>query len=179
MSKLVRYEPDHDLWDASRAFDRLFDEAASLLRSAPLSNLEQDWLAFPSFAGDNLSVDMYETDKDIVVQAALPGVSEGEVGVEERQGILTIRASHKREDERQQSGWQIRERRYGAWQRTLQLPEAVKGDKARAELRDGILTVTLPKVQPARKLVNRIKVSLPKLSLPRLGKKEKTIKVTH
>ncbi len=174
MSKLVRYETDNDLWGASRSFDRLFDQAASLLRSAPFSSLEQDWLAFPSFAGDNLSVDMYDTDKDIVVQAALPGVSEDEVEVEERQGILTIRASRLREDERQQSGWQIRERQYGAWQRSLQLPEAVKGDKARAELRDGILTVTLPKVQPSQKLVNRIKVSL-----PRLGKKEKTIKVTH
>jgi HSP20 family protein len=106
-------------------------------------------------------------------------VSPDEVQVEERQGYLTIRLERKQEDEHEQSGWQWRQRRYGAWQRTVQLPETVKGEKARAELRDGILTVTLPKVQPTQKLVNRIKVSLPKVGLPRLGKKEKTIKVTH
>jgi len=172
MYKLVRYSPSYDLWDERSPFDSLFDEASSLMRIFPSARWDE-----ASFAGDNLAIDLSETDREIIVQAALPGVSEDEIEIEERQGYLTIRASRQSEDEGERYGWRVRERRYGAWQRTVQLPEAVRGEKARAELRDGILTVTLPKVQPAQKLVNRIKVGLPKMKLPRLGKK--AIKVAH
>jgi HSP20 family protein len=172
MSRLIRYRPSYELWDARSPFDSLFDEARLLMRGFP-----SPWWDEASFAGDNLAIDLSETDRDIVVQAALPGVSEDEIEVEERQGYLTIRASSQHEDEGERYGWRVRERRYSAWQRTVQLPEAVRGDKARAELRDGILTVTLPKLQPAQKLVNRIKVGLPKMKLPKLGKK--AIKVAH
>ncbi len=184
MAKLVKYSPARDLMDIRRTFDRLFDEAAELL-SRPFFSPMEDWLTFPTrwwsgfaFAGDNLAVDMYETDDDIIVKAALPGVREQDIEVEERDGLLTIRARCEMEEERKQFGWHIQERHYGTWQRTVQLPEPVKGDKAKAELRDGILTVTLPKVEPRKKTVNRIKVSVPKVKLPRLGKKEKKIRVT-
>jgi hypothetical protein len=59
----------------------------------------------------------------------------------------------------------------------VRLPAAVKGDQAEAKLHDGVLTIKLPKAEPA-KLVNRIQVNLPKLALPKLGKREKKVKVS-
>jgi len=91
---------------------------------------------------------------------------------------LTIQAKSDVEGEREERGWRIRERYLGAWRRSVRLPEAVRADKARAELRDGILTIELPKVETRKKLVNRIKVNMPKLKLP-WGKKEGKIEVSH
>jgi HSP20 family protein len=159
--------------------DRLFEEAF-----VPVRRSLWDWPAWPFETdfwrwGDNLPVDMYETDDAIVVKAALPGVREEDIDIEERNGILTIRAESKAEDERHTFGWHIRERRYGLWQRSLRLPTEVKVNKAKAELCDGILTITLPKAHAGKPLVNKIKVSriLPKIRLPKIGKREHEIKV--
>jgi len=178
MPKLVRYQPQYDLWDISRDIDRMIDEAFSWFPSQPLTRFwSESWLM--PLAGDNLAVDMYETDREIVVQAALPGVKPDGIEIEERQGMLTIRAKYEQEEERQGYDWRLRERRAGAWQRTVQLPEAVRGDKAEAELRDGVLTITLPKLEPGKTSVNRIKVKMPKIKLPQFGRKEKTIKIAQ
>jgi len=125
---------------------------------------------------DNLALDMYETGNEVVVKAALPGLSAEEVEIEERQGVLFIKAESQGESEREEGGWHIRERHAGAWQRAVRLPAAVKGAQAQAELVDGVLTVRLPKTEPANP-INRIQVNLPKLSLPKLGKREKKVKV--
>ena len=53
----------------------------------------------------------------------------------------------------------------------------VDGSKAKAELKDGILTITLPKTAAAKKPANRIKVNLPKVNLPKLGRKEQKVKI--
>lgn len=178
MAKLTRYQPQYDLWDLSRDIDRMIDEAFSWFPSRPFSRFwSESWLA--PFTGDNLAVDMYETDREIVVQAALPGVKPDDIEIEEREGTLTIRAKYEEEEERQGYDWRLRERRAGSWQRTVQLPEAVRGDKAEAELRDGVLTITLPKREPGKTSINRIKVKAPKLKLPQFGRKDKSIKVTQ
>ena len=161
--------------------DRLFEEAF-----VPARSMWFDWSTWPAMTGawrwgDNLPVDMYETDDAVVVKAALPGVHEDDIDIEERDGVLTIKAESKAEDEHDEYGWHIRERRYGMWQRSLRLPTEVKADKAKAELSDGILTITLPKVRAGKPLVNKIKVNriLPKIRLPKIGKKEHEIPVVE
>lgn len=158
MSRLVVYQPTNDLWNTRR------------------SNILAPWES-DSFAGDNLKLDLYEKGDSLVVSAALPGVKPEDVNIEEHEGILTIQASSSREEESERYGWRIQERRYGSWMRSVRLPQEVKGDKAQAELKDGILTITLPKVNAEKSLSNRIKVNLPKLSLPKVGKKEQKVKV--
>ncbi len=179
MANIMRWDPYRDLITMREAMDRLFEEAFVPVRGSLF-----DWPTWPTRAGlwrwgDNLPVDMYETDDAIVVKAALPGVHEDDIDIEERDGILTIRAESKAEDERHEFGWHIRERRYGLWQRSVRLPTEVKADKAKAELSDGILTITLPKARTGKRLVNKIKVSriLPKIKLPKIGKREREIKV--
>ncbi len=181
MANLMRWDPYRELMTMREAIDRLFEEAFVPVR--------RDWFDWPAWPwatdfwrwGDNLPIDMYETDDAIVIKAALPGVHEDDIDIEERNGILTIRAESKAEDERHEYGWHIRERRYGMWQRSLRLPTEVKANKAKAELSDGILTITLPKAHAGKPLVNKIKVSriLPKIRLPKIGRKEHEIPVTE
>lgn len=174
MTRLVRYDPFHDLLNP----DYLMDRFLSFPRFDILDDLTT-WRWPDLLAVETPPVDMSETDKEVIVKASLPGYREDEIEVEERRGYLTIRAKRAREEKRQGRTWQMERRQYGTWQRTLLLPHEVNADKARAELRDGVLTITLPKVRGGKSLIQRIKVNAPKLRLPRLSKGERRVKVAR
>ncbi len=169
MSNLVRWE------DPFLTMERFMDDFMRPMARTPGWNFPSLWET--PFPGDNLAIDMYETDDALYVEAAMPGVRPEEIEIEEHDGLLTIRAQHKEESAYEKGRWQVRERYAGAWQRTMRLPVEVKGKKAEAVLEDGVLHITLPKAHPGKRKVNRIQVKLPKFNLPKLGKREKRIKV--
>lgn len=184
MDKLVLYRPFNDIWNTRSLIERAFDEALSVFNDPFFTGanlipwttpLWTQW-SWPAFPGDNLPLDLYETDKELVAEIPLPGIQPEDIQVEERDGVLTIRAESKAEQERTTGNWRLQERRYGAWQRSVRLPSAVRSEKAKAELKDGILRITLPKVTMGSPL-KRIPVSIPKIKLPSIGKKEKRIRV--
>jgi HSP20 family protein len=78
----------------------------------------------------------------------LPGLRKEDVHVDVHNGRLSISAETKVENEREQSGYAVRERRFGKFGRTLQLPQGVKEDEVKANLENGILTVTFPRSVP-------------------------------
>ncbi len=170
MSRLVVYRPESDRLDIQPSRDWMPSITDLLWQPLGLA----DW---DLFAGDNLQVDLYETNQDLVVKASLPGVDLDDVSIEEQQGMLTIKAVTQFDKEDNSEGWLLHERRWGAWQRSLRLPVDVKSEKAKAELVNGVLTITLPKANPEQTMVNRIKVNLPKISLPRIAGKENKIKI--
>lgn len=88
-----------------------------------------------------------ETDKEFRISAELPGVDEKDVDVTLDGDLLTIRGEKKFEQERggDQESYHFVERSYGSFQRSLQLPYAVRSEDVRAEFHNGVLTLTLPK----------------------------------
>jgi len=151
---------------------------------AYMLQLADDLTRWPSWSpqlnmslGDNLAVDMRETDHEVVITAAVPGVTPEQIVIEEQDGWLSIRVEQKHENQQSRMGWHLQERYYGAWRRTLRLPASVNVDNASTRLEDGVLTITLPKGEEHKPLLQRIKVNLPKLKLPKLGKKAPEIKV--
>jgi hypothetical protein len=88
-----------------------------------------------------------------------------------------IRAEHQEAHEEQSESWLVHERSMQVYERTVPLPVEVKAEKAEATLENGVLHITLPKVESGKSLTNRIKISVPKLKLPRIGKKESKVKV--
>lgn len=131
------------------------------------------------FRGDNLAVDLYEEDDRLVLKASLAGVQPEDVEVTEQRGLLTIRAKNESQMEQSQNGWSWRGYRYADWQRTLPLPAQVDIRQAKAVLENGILTVSLPKLEPDKKLIHRIQVKLPKIKVPGLSKKQGKIRIKH
>ena len=100
-----------------------------------------------------LAVDVSETEKDIVVRASLPGFKREDVSIEVHDGVLTINARRDEEKEEQAERYHRRERRMTSMSRSVALPAAVQDEKAKAELKDGVLSLTLPKhekVMPKR-----------------------------
>ena len=94
-------------------------------------------------------VDVKETDKEIVVEAELPGMDEKDISLALQDGVLTIRGEKKQEYDEEKENYRVMERRYGSFQRSLRLPDTVDEDKVEASFGNGVLKVIVPKRREA------------------------------
>ena len=90
-------------------------------------------------------MDVKETDKEIVVEAELPGIDENDVSLALQDGVLTIRGEKKHEHDEEKENYRMTERRYGSFQRSVRLPDTVDEDKVEASFNNGVLKVSLPR----------------------------------
>jgi HSP20 family protein len=93
------------------------------------------------------AADLFETDDAVIVQLMAPGFKAEDIFVQEQGGVLTIRAEEQAERRGERDGVQFEVQRAYFLQRSFRLPVEVDADRAEATLRDGVLTITLPKVQ--------------------------------
>src|SRR6185436_7414351 len=98
-----------------------------------------------NFADFMPAVDIEETEAAFVVKADLPDVKKEEIKVHVQEGVLTIEGERKQEKEEKGRRFHKIEREYGRFVRRFALPSEVDGGNVRAELKDGVLTVSLPK----------------------------------
>jgi HSP20 family protein len=120
------------------AMDRLFDDAFT----RPINLRDGGW--------SSPAIDMYQTDDEVVVKAALPGFKADEVQINITGDVLTIRGEMQHEEEKQERAWHIREQRWGSFERSVALPTTVTSDKASADFENGILTISLPKAEEVK-----------------------------
>ena len=138
MSNLIRWEPAREMMTLREAMDRLFDDAFT----RPLSLSGNVW-SVPA-------VDLYQTDNEVVVKAALPGIKADEVQINVTGEVLTLKGEVKQTEEVKEKAYHLREQRFGSFERSLILPTDVVADKAKAEFENGILTITLPKAEEVK-----------------------------
>lgn len=138
-------------WDLDRDFERAFENFFNRgwLRSPR-------WGDFPSLRetmGEKTPrVNVIDRDDEVVVEAELPGVKKDDLEVSMTENTVTIKASTRKEEKEEKGDYRRREISTGFYSRTLPLPMAVKGEKAKAEFKDGMLKLTLPKTEQAKKL---------------------------
>ncbi len=92
-----------------------------------------------------LSVDVYHNDKEIVVRSTMAGVRPEDLNILVNNDLLTIRGKREAEANINSSDYLYRECYWGGFSRTIVLPEDVKADKIKATLKNGLLTIVLPK----------------------------------
>ena len=141
MNNLTRWEPVRETMTLRDAMDRLFDDAFT----RPFSLMRDGGANWSSPA-----IDMYQTDNEVVVKAAVPGFKADEVQINVTGDVLTIKGESKHEEEKKDRSWQIREHRWGAFERSITLPTGVTSDRATADFENGILTITLPKSEKVK-----------------------------
>ena len=122
-------------WEPERLFEDLF------YRSFPLNLFSQGVMPL---------VDLYEKENEVVVKVELPGIKPEEVEVSLDNNLLTIRGEKKKENEVKKRNYYRLERSYGAFQRIVELPVNVKGESAKANYKDGVLEIELPKAEENR-----------------------------
>jgi HSP20 family protein len=93
----------------------------------------------------NPAVDLYEKDEHFVIKAELPGVDKNNISIDLKDRMLTISGERSYDNEAKEENYYRRERSYGKFQRVFTLPAEVDSDKIRAEFKDGLLQVEVPK----------------------------------
>jgi HSP20 family protein len=95
------------------------------------------------------AIDVQETKKDVIITIDVPAIDPKEISISILEDRLTIKGERKRKDDTRELDYYRSERAYGSFQRIIQLPSEVVGDKARASYKDGVLKITVPKSQKA------------------------------
>jgi HSP20 family protein len=144
---LVRWEPWSDLMSLREAMDQLFAESFVRPRAGRLAPL----------GAESLAVDMYETEDDVIIKTAVPGVKPEDIDVSITGDVLTIKGETKAEEKMEKANYIRQERRYGAFSRSVSLPSTVVADKATAEFESGVLTLTLPKAEEVKPKTIKVK----------------------
>ena len=131
-------------WRGLREVDRFRDEIDRLFdnfftRSPFGRSFESgDWMP---------PIDMSENEKEVVVQAEVPGLDAKDIDISLNGRMLTIRGERKQEQKEKAENYHRIERRYGSFSRSFELPADVDGNKVNAIYKDGILTLNLPKTK--------------------------------
>jgi len=136
-----------------RDMDRLFDDFR-----AEWENAFMYPRAVPGDIVRQPLVDLADTGKEFVVKAEMPGVSKEDLNIEVSENSIEISAESKEETKEEKKGYIRRERRYASFFRSIPLPEDVLPDKADAQLKEGVLTVTLPKATVPEKKTKKLPV---------------------
>ena len=142
--QIVRFEPFRDLLGLQDRMSRLFDES---YRATQRSASEGQQETAPSWAP---AVDIYEQGTDIVLKAELPGVDPKDVDIRLENNVLSLRGQRQLENEVKRESYHRVERSYGTFSRSFTLPTVVDQAAIKAEFKDGLLQVTLPKREEAK-----------------------------
>jgi HSP20 family protein len=138
----TRWDPWGDIVSLREAMNNLLEE--SFVRPRPGA-------PGPGMAS-SLALDVKETPDAFIVVASVPGVPPSDIDITVLGDTLRIRGHRREESDEGGEGsrWLLRERRFGAFERTVSLPAQVEADEATADFQDGVLTITLPKAGSAR-----------------------------
>jgi len=127
--------------------DRFLDEAFG---NAPVAQAAQSFTP---------RIDVSESDEAYVVRADLPGVEEKDIQISLEEGVLSIQGKVESEQEEERKGLRYAERVRGSFQRTIELPGELDATKVTASYKQGVLTVTLPKLPAPKPQVRSIPIS--------------------
>jgi HSP20 family protein len=124
---LTRWRPFGELEDVRSRMDRLFGE---------MTTGGEQW---------KLALDVVERDDAYVVRADVPGLKPEEVKIDVEDDLLTISGEHEESEEEKSDNYVRRERRYGSFSRSLNLPKGVTADQIEATSKDGVVEISIPK----------------------------------
>lgn len=138
---IVKYSPfaDFDLFPARMFQDsRLLQDSVNRLFTEPNG---RPWVPV---------VDIKETENELILKADVPDVEMKDIDVRMENGTLTIRGERKFDTKKDEGGWHRVERGYGSFERAFAVPETVNPEAVKADYKNGVLTVTMPKKEVAK-----------------------------
>lgn len=121
------------------------------------SDMEK-FIGFPGFSQNfTLAIDVYDQDDKIVVEAPLAGINPDNVQIAIENDILTIEGKVEKKNEIDEKNYYRKEVRSGSFHRSVALPTSVEGEKAEADYKNGVLTVTIPKAAKSKPRTIKVK----------------------
>lgn len=147
---LVQWDPFRELEEVSDRLNRMFARPATRTATGKETMIVADWTP---------SVDISETESEYQIKAEIPDVRKEDVKVTLEDGVLTIQGERKHEKEEKGKKYHRIERSYGSFVRTFSLPDVIDEDKVKAEFKDGVLNLHLPKSEKAKPKAIEVKVA--------------------
>jgi HSP20 family protein len=144
--KLVRWDPLHEFVALSNRLNRTIND--------PLTQRTED-----SYGAWAPPVDIFERQDHLVIRAEVPGIQKEDMDVRIENGVLTLHGERREEKESKDVNAHLTERVYGSFTRSFSLPTTVDAAKVTAIYKDGVLEVTVPKVETAKPKRIEIKVA--------------------
>ncbi len=144
-----RWDPFKELEEISDRFNRIFGRLPARRESGREAMIVADWAP---------TVDITEDDKEYLIKAEIPEVDKKDVKVTVQDGVLTLTGERKQEKEEKGKKFHRIERSYGSFVRSFTLPDDVSEDKLKAEFKDGMLLVHLPKAEKPKPKAIEVKV---------------------
>ena len=132
---LVRWNPSRSLVSLPKEIDRFFNDLN-------LNFEESDTVWTPR-------VDVSENEKEYEIVAEVPGLKKEDIRIQVEDGTLKILGEKKSEEKTEQKNYHRVERIYGKFERAFRLPEQVKSDEIQAKYENGVLSLSIPKAEPA------------------------------
>lgn len=132
---LTNLDPFRDMATMRRAMDRLIDST--------LGEEQREWAL-------GVPLDVSENEDAYLLKASLPGIDPNDIDVTYRDGVLTIKGEVREDQEVERGAYRIRERRWGSFSRSVQLPSAVKADDIEASYQNGVLRLHIPKTEEVK-----------------------------
>jgi HSP20 family protein len=147
---LVKWDPLRELEEMSDRLNRMFTRPAIARGNGKELLTVADWVP---------TVDISETELEYLIKAELPEVKKEDVKVTLEDGVLTIQGERKYEKEEKGKRFHRVERSYGSFVRSFTLPEEIDDSNVKAEFKDGMLNLHLPKSEKARPKAIEVKVA--------------------
>ncbi|MEJ2010390.1 MAG: Hsp20/alpha crystallin family protein [Acidobacteriota bacterium] len=147
---ITRWEPFRDLVTTQDRFNQLFNDTFARAFGDPQEVAPRAWVP---------PVDIHETDDSLVLQAELPGVNPDDVEIRVEDNTLYLKGERKFEKDVKEEQLHRVERCYGTFGRNFALPGSVDASNVKAEYKNGILTLTMPKREEAKPRTIKINVS--------------------
>lgn len=147
---LVRWDPFRELEEVSDRLNRMFARPVASRTNGKETMIVADWTP---------SVDISETEGEYQINAEIPDVKKEDVKVTLEDGVLTIQGERKHEKEEKGKKFHRIERSYGSFVRTFSLPDVIDEEKVKAEFKDGVLNLHLPKSEKAKPKAIEVKVA--------------------
>jgi len=145
---LVKWNPLREMSALHNRINRLFDDAFF-----PTVWLDNE----PAMGGWKPVVDIYDSDDKIVIKAELPGVDKKDIEVDLKDRVLTLKGGRSYENEVEEDNFYCKERAFGRFARVFTLPTNLDPDKIKADFKDGVLKIEIPKpeqVKPKKIMVH-------------------------
>jgi len=147
---LTRWDPFREIASMRSLMDRLFDRTLEL----------QGWSQPITW---DLALDVAETPNEFLVKASVPGINPDDLEITFTDNVLTIKGETQEDKDLKENQYHLRERRYGAFSRSITLPSKVKADAIEASYDAGVLTLKLPKAEEVKPKRIAINIGQPKL----------------
>ncbi len=158
MRTIARWEPFRGVTTLQDQINRLFSDAFD--RTGDESNLSA-WAP---------AVDIYETEHELVVKADLPDVDPKDLDIRVENNILTIRGERKFEKKVNEENYLRMERSYGSFARSFTLSNTVDSEAIKAEYKNGVLTLSIPKREEAKPKQIKVNVTAPAVAAAASGR---------